>query len=147
MNEHAKELRDQIIAADDFETIKHEVPEWGIVVWIKEMSSADRLEWQRGNIKLDDEGNWMVDDEDTPVIDYEKSARSMKESLLVRCLVDEQYERIFQDEDTSLLSKKNARIIDELYAIAADLNKLTEKDSEESEKNLQPSSSVASVLN
>lgn len=140
-----KSMRDQILDSDDFEMIKREVPEWKLIVWIKEMSSADRLEWQRGNIKTDDEGNWIVDDDDTPMIDYEKSARSMKESLLVRTLVDEQGKRIFKDEDISLLSKKNARIIDELYEISSDLNKLSGESSEESEKNSQPSSSVASA--
>ena len=134
-NEYAGVLRDQIFAAEDFERIKHEVKEWGIVVWIKEMSSAERLEWQRGNVKIDAEGNWIVDDDDTPMIDYEKSAASMKVNLLVRCLVDEQGERIFEDADAELLAKKNARIIDELYDIASDLNKLSGKSAEESEKN------------
>lgn len=133
--EYAKVLREQILAAEDFKLIKHEVKEWGIIVWIKEMSSAERLEWQRGNVKIDAEGNWIVDDDDTPMIDYEKSAASMKTNLLVRCLVDEKSDRIFSDEDVTELSKKNARIIDELYEIAADLNKLSGKSAEESEKN------------
>ncbi len=55
--------------------------------------------------------------------------------LLVRCIVDDQGQRIFKDDETAALGAKSWKVLDKLWDVARRLNKLRDEDTKELEKN------------
>ena len=55
--------------------------------------------------------------------------------LLVRCIVDEHNQRLFQDDETAVIGAKSWKVLDRLWEVARRLNKLRDEDTKELEKN------------
>jgi hypothetical protein len=55
--------------------------------------------------------------------------------LLVRCLADENGNRIFSDEEFEALGSKSAKVIDKLFAIAQKVNGIGQEDVDDLTKN------------
>ena len=110
--------KDQIFAAEDAGLLKLNVPEWGGDVFIRVMSVGERdayeNEWQRKK--------------DTGVDDF-------RTKFLVRCLVDEKGNRLFDNGDVARLAQKSAKVMNRIWLAATEHNNLSEESIEELAKN------------
>lgn len=64
-----------------------------------------------------------------------KSKTEITALLLVRCLCDENGQRVFEDEDAPLLAQKNWRALDELWDAARQINGMGVNNQKELAKN------------
>lgn len=110
--------KDQILAADDLGLLKISVPEWGGDVFVRVMSVGERDAY---------ENEWMRK-KDTGVDDF-------RTKFLVRCLVDENGARLFDNGDVQKLSAKSAKVMNRVWQAAMEHNNLSDADVEELAKN------------
>jgi len=115
--------KDQILAADDTEYRDIDVPEWGGQVRLKAITGADRDQYEMSMARAREKGN------------LDKA--NFRAVLLARSICDEQLKPIFQPRDIYELGKKNARVLDKLFDVAAELAGIREVDKEEAEENFQ----------
>ena len=119
--------RDQILSADDAGLLKLAVPEWGGDVYIRVMTVGERdayeNEWQRKK--------------ETGVDDF-------RTKFLVKCLVDEKGNRLFDNGDITRLSQKSARVMNRVWRAAMDHNSLSDQSIEELAKNSEPGPTAGS---
>lgn len=112
-------LRDQILQADDLERQEVEVPEWGVSVWVRGLTSAERDDYESELLEITEDGDKVL---------HRENARA---KLLVRAVVDEDGNRVFGDEDVEALGEKSGRATDRLFDVAQELSGVTEEDVEE----------------
>lgn len=113
--------RQQILEARDLKEIKVAVPEWGGDVVIREMSAAERLEFERATL-------------DVGARDPQFLAR-----LLAFVMRDDQGERFFDPsstEELALLQSKSSMVISRLADRAFEINKLEVMDLQQDVQNL-----------
>lgn len=119
--------KDQILAADDLGLLKLSVPEWGGDVHIRVMTVGERdayeNEWQRKR--------------ETGVDDF-------RTKFLVRCLVDNKGNRLFDNGDVARLAQKSARVMNRVWMAAMEHNNLSETTIEELAKNSDPGQTAGS---
>lgn len=110
--------KEQILAAEDMGLLKVAVPEWGGDVFIRVMTVGERdayeNEWQRKK---------------------ETGCDDFRTKFLVRCIVDEKGNRLFDNGDVSRLSQKSARVMNRLWLAAMEHNNLSDDSLEEVAKN------------
>ena len=120
--------KDQILAANDVNLLKITVPEWGGDVYIRVMTVGERdayeNEWQRKK--------------DTGVDDF-------RTKFLVRCLVDEKGNRLFDNGDVERLAQKSARVMNRVWMAAMEHNSLSDESIEELAKNSEPGPTAGSL--
>ena len=109
-----------ILAADDMEYIDVDVPEWGGTIRLRDLNAKDRIE-MRAVFFGDGSG-------ETPAM--EKMA-----TLLSKCIVNENSERVFTQDQIKDLEEKNPKIIDKLFGVAADLLGISTQSAEDAKKN------------
>jgi hypothetical protein len=119
--------RSSILAADDIETEKVPVPEWGDEVIIRGLTGEELDAYQASRRQFRNAGTPQQE-----LIFVQDNARA---SLLVKCLVDEHGERLFTDQDAGDLGRKNGKILDKLYDVAARLSGLSSEEQEVLEGN------------
>ena len=110
--------KDQILAADDMGMLKLAVPEWGGDVFIRVMTVGERDA---------SEHEWMRK-KDTGVDDF-------RTKFLVRCLVDEKGNRLFDNGDVAKLAAKSAKVVNRVWQSAMEHNNLSDESIEELAKN------------
>lgn len=119
--------KDQILSANDVNLLKITVPEWGGDVYIRVMTVGERdayeNEWQRKK--------------DTGVDDF-------RTKFLVRCLVDEKGNRLFDNGDVQRLAEKSARVMNRVWLAAMEHNNLSDASIEELAKNSEPGPTAGS---
>lgn len=116
-------LREQILASQaDRKPVPLDVPEWGVTVWLKQMTVADQ-------VALSED----VKPADMPV------------AVLLQCLVDDEGERIFTDDDAEALSRESFPIVLRVFAEAARLNGLSSKELDEAMSSFEQARSEPSV--
>lgn len=111
-------LRDKILEAEDLKREEVFVPEWGVTVYIRGMSGAERDAYEHSIIENNKAGK----------LDY-------RGNLIVRVAVDEQGHRIFSDSDSELVGEKSAGALQRLFNVATRLNKMSDSDIGELAKN------------
>jgi hypothetical protein len=119
--------KEQILAADDMGLLRVNVPEWGGDVFVRVMTVGERdayeNEWQRKR--------------ETGVDDF-------RTKFLMRCLVDEKGNRLFDNGDIARLSQKSARVMNRVWMAAMEHNSLSEESIEELAKNSEPGPTAGS---
>lgn len=119
--------RDQILQSNDADMLRLSVPEWGGDVFIRVMTVGERdayeNEWQRKR--------------ETGVDDF-------RTKFLVRCLVDEKGNRLFDNGDVERLAQKSARVMNRVWVAAMEHNNLSDKSIEELAKNSEPGPTAGS---
>jgi hypothetical protein len=131
--------RDGILGAVDIKSEKVPVPEWGDEVIIRGLT-GEELDAFQGSIRQfrpTFDGKGME-----PVLIQD----NMRAKLLVKCLVDEAGDRLFQDSDASALGAKNGAVIDRLYDVASALSGLSEDEKAELEGNSEPATESAGSI-
>ncbi len=111
----------EILSAPDIGDLrKVEVPEWGGHVFVKIMSGAERDYWE------------VLSTHQM----REMKTINLRATLCVMTVCDEKGKRLFKDEEVKPLGDKSAIVLDRIFDIASRLNKLTNDDLKELEKNL-----------
>lgn len=119
--------KDQIFSASDANLLKLHVPEWKGDVYVRVMTVGERdayeNEWQRKR--------------ETGVDDF-------RTKFLVRCLVNESGERLFDNGDVQRLSQKSAKVMNRIWLAAMEHNQLSDESIEELAKNSDPGPTAGS---
>jgi hypothetical protein len=110
---------EQILAASDIETEAVDVPEWGGKVFIHGLSAVEVDSYNRSLVVMDGKGNTKVG-----------RLENVRASLVVRCLVDEDGERLFQDHQAKQLGAKSSAVIQRLWEIARRLSRMDDEQEE-----------------
>lgn len=112
--------KDDILAADDLNTTVVEVPAWGGEVGIREMTGAERDDFEADIMERRADGDMEVD------------LRMIRVKLLVRTLVDpDTDERLFEDDEMADLAGKSGAVLGRLFEDARQLNGFTASDMED----------------
>ena len=119
--------KEQIFSASDANLLKLHVPEWKGDVYVRVMTVGERdayeNEWQRKR--------------ETGVDDF-------RTKFLVRCLVNESGERLFDNGDVQRLSQKSAKVMNRIWLAAMEHNNLSDESIEELAKNSDPGPTAGS---
>lgn len=99
-----------------------DVPELGGTVYVKEMSGIERDAWERAQVSVRGKGRNIT---------FDPNLDNIRARLLVRCLCNEQGERLFTDADAGEVGKLPASIVVALYDAAQVICGLSQKDLEE----------------
>lgn len=124
--------RDDILKADDLETQELEVPEWGGTVLVRALSGKERDAYEASLVQF--RGNERL-----------PQLANMRAKLVVRCIVDDQGQRLFTDQDANALGQKSAHALNRVFEVAAELSGLSEEDIEELAGNSDADPSGAST--
>ena len=101
-----------------------EAVEWqnGEVVYVAAMSGTARDAFEMENTELAKAGN-------------DARGKNLRARMLVKCLTDDDGNRLFRDEDAAELGKVWGAMLDKAFVVAIKLNVYSPKDLEELEKN------------
>jgi hypothetical protein len=103
-----------------FETV--EVPEWNVVVTVREMTGSERDSWEASI--LGDDGRRS-----------EEAMTNARAKLVVRSVVDDDGARVFGDADIEAVGALSARGLNRVFEVACRLSGLTSADVEDLTKN------------
>jgi hypothetical protein len=98
--------KNTILASNDIQTEDVNVPEWGGVVRVRSLSGAEMLEFW--DACRDAEGKLIV--------------KKLQSALLVKAIVGEDGQQLFDAADMSALMAKNAAAITRVFEVAQRLN-------------------------
>jgi len=108
--------REQILTSrKDRKPVPLEVPEWGGDVFVRVLSAADQMELSDG-----------------------VEPKEMAIKVILHCLVSEDGERIFGDDDADELAKEDFPVIMRVFGFVAKQNGLSTKELEEAMENFAP---------
>lgn len=126
--------KDQITAADDraFEDV--DVPEWGGTVRVLGMSGTERNAYQSSLVVIGTNGK-----------PQRVNLTDQLAKLVGKCLVGEDFERLFTDKEVAALGRKNGAVLDRLADIAKRLSGLDEKAVEDAAGNSETGPSAGST--
>ncbi|MER7963609.1 hypothetical protein [Streptomyces ardesiacus] len=119
--------KDQITAADDRKWEDVPVPEWGGTVRLLGMSGTERNAYQSSLVVLGPDGK--------------PSRMNMADQLaklVAKCLVGEDFERLFTDKEVKALGAKNGAVLERLGQVAQRLSGLRKEDVEDAEGKSEP---------
>jgi len=108
-----------ILAADDLPREEVDVPEWGGTVFVRMMTAAE-LDVYRDRVVNATGGGDAV---------------TFRAGLVAKCLVGEDGERLFTDDEVADLGSKATSVMERLTAVALRLNGMAAEDVEEMAKN------------
>lgn len=107
--------RDEILAAADRPIVLVDVPEWGGAVFVRSISGAERDAFEL---------SWAAD------------KTNIRAKLAAVCCCDESGDPLFDHaDDIAALGDKSGAALDRVFDAATKLNKFTDKDIDELEKN------------
>ncbi|MFD3657035.1 hypothetical protein [Streptomyces sp. NPDC058620] len=126
--------KDQINAADDRAYEDVPVPEWHGTVRILGMSGTDRNAYQSSLVVLGTNGK-----------PQRVNLNDQLAKLVAKCLVDEEFQRLYTDKEVAELGAKNGAVLDKLGDIAKRLSGLGETAVEDAAGNSDAAPSGAST--
>jgi hypothetical protein len=110
--------KEAILQADDLPTEDVEVPEWQGTVRVRALTGKERdafeasLQQQRGK-------------------DFVRNTANVRAKLVAKCLIGEDGERLFSENEVNALGAKSAAGLDRVFEVAARLSRLSEEDIDE----------------
>lgn len=116
--------RDAVLAATDLPRERVDVPEWGAgaYVFVRGMTGTEKDSWEKHVL------------ERRAALGCENVFPGIRASVVVRCAVDDEGNRIFTDADVELVGAKNGKAIDRIFEKASRLSGITPEDIEELKK-------------
>ncbi len=113
----------EILAQDDLKTEDVQIPEWG-GAWVRVRTlQANERDWFEAST-VQRNGKIIT-----------TNLQNIRARLCLLCLVDENGERLFREEDEFPLGGKSAAALDRIFSVAQRLNGLRDEDVEELAKN------------
>lgn len=128
-------LSDDILAFNDAEAERVEVPEWGKHgqhVYVRLMSGRERDRWESSIMAMDGDATKFYD--------------GVRARLCQMTACDESGTLIFTPAQIDALSQKSSTALQRIYDVAMRINKLRKSDLDELEKNSQSATSASSGL-
>ena len=111
--------RDDILGLNDLPTEDVLIPEWGNkYVRVRGLTAAERDAFEASIVRRRGQRT-------------EVDTRNMRAKLVALCVVDEQGNRLFTDEDVEVLGRKSAAALDRIFEVAQRLSGLRPQDVEE----------------
>jgi hypothetical protein len=110
--------RDAILQAQDLPQERVSVPEWSGEVIVRGLTGAERDQFEQSIVEQRGKNTRM-------------NLRNIRGKLVALCVVDEEGNRIFRDEDADALGKKSAAALDRVFSVAQRLSGLRNEDVEE----------------
>ncbi|MGW9249756.1 hypothetical protein [Streptomyces badius] len=126
--------KDQIAAADDRRWEDVDVPEWGGSVRLLGLSGTERNAYQASLVVLGPNGSVQ-----------KMNLADQTAKLLAKSLVDENFDRLFNDKDVKALGAKNGAVLQRLFEVAQRLSGLRKEDVEAAAGNSEAAQSGAST--
>lgn len=126
--------KDQIAAADDRQWEDVPVPEWGGEVRILGMSGTERNAYQSSLVVIGTNGK-----------PQRVNLTDQLAKLVGKCLVGEDFERLYTDKEVAALGRKNGAVLDRLADVAKRLSGLDEKSTEDAAGNSEAGPSAGST--
>lgn len=114
--------RQQILEAPDLRTETVPVPEWGGEVIVIGLSGTERDEFERSVVEQKGKKTSL-------------NLTNIRAKLCAKCIVDENHERIFSDQDIAALGSKSGSALQRVFEVAQRLSGLRDEDIDELEKN------------
>jgi hypothetical protein len=118
--------RDDILNADDLETREVDVPEWGGSVLVRGLTGRERDAY---------ETSLTTERQTKAGVQRGVDLDNVRAKLIARCVVDEDGQRLFKDQDIAALGAKSAVALNRVYDVALELSGLTDESQEEIEGN------------
>jgi hypothetical protein len=118
--------RDEILGVEDLPVELIDVPEWGGQLRLRGPTVAELDEWD------DSVTQRKVEDGKVTIT---QDFKNHKAKLVVKCLVDEDGDRLFIDEDAERLGRKSPKVISRIYQRLMVLCGRAEEAQKEIEKN------------
>lgn len=106
-----------ILGADDLPTRDVEVPEWGGTVRVRGLTGQGRDAFEMKMASATKSGS-------SGDVDF-------RASLVVRCVVDENGERLFTDKEVAQLGRKSGAALDRVFDAVRDLSGITQSAKED----------------
>ena len=107
-----------LLDATDLHRELVELPELGAAAYVREMSGIERDEWE-SSVSRRRGGS------------IEVNRKNFRATLLVRCVCDENGERLFKDDQAGALGRVGAGTIGRLFDVAMRVNGISKSDQEE----------------
>lgn len=126
--------KEQITAADDRKWEDVPVPEWGGTVRLVGMSGSERNAYQSSLVVLGPNGSVQ-----------RMNMTDQLAKLVAKCLVGEDGQRLFSDNEVKALGAKNGAVLERLGQVAQRLSGLRKEDVEAAEGKSEPTPSDAST--
>lgn len=101
--------RADILSAETLRTEKVKVPEWGGDVMVRELTGAERDEYESSLVSAN--GSRV-----------QVSAQNMRARLVAMTCVDEAGKKLFTQKDVAALGEKSARALDRIVDVAVRLS-------------------------
>ena len=121
--------KEQILAADDLQYRDVHVPEWGGIVRLREMTGAEREDFENA------------------VVAAQKAdgrVENLRATMLSMCIVDAAGNRLFTADDVAALGRKSGVALIRVFTEAQKLSALTAEEAGALEKNSGPGPSADS---
>ncbi len=114
--------RDAILQAQDIQTERVHVPEWGGDVMVRTLTGAERDAFEA--TILEKRGK-----------DYAVNLRNLRAKLAAFSIVDKDGNRLFTEADVHALAEKSAAALQRVFNVASKLSGISPEDVEELAKN------------
>ncbi|MYS74171.1 hypothetical protein GTY88_27680 [Streptomyces sp. SID5926] len=122
--------KEQITAADDRKWEDVDVPEWNGTVRLLGMSGTERNAYQSSLVVMGSNGQ-----------PQRLNMADQLAKLVAKCLVGEDFERLFTDKEVKELGAKNGAVLERLGQVAQRLSGLRKEDVEDAEGKSEPTQS------
>ena len=114
-----------ILAVDDLNMESVAVPEWHGTVFLRPMTSTERDDYEAEAL------SFASDDSEAK----KKFLKNFRARHVAKCLVDEDGNRLFEEDQVEALGKKSARAMQRLFDRFQKINAISAEDQKELEKN------------
>lgn len=114
--------KDQILGSRKNTFFPLEVPEWGGTINVRIMSGRERDKFEQDIMER--KGKEIT-----------VNMENYRARLCSFCIGDDEGNRIFSDKDIATLGEKEGNVLDRIFKFAQKINGLSEKETEEIEKN------------
>ena len=103
-----------------------EVPEWGGIVRVRELTADERDEYEQSLMEARRFGK---------KIEVKPNFKSAKAKIVCKCIIDEAGNRMLADKDVLWVGKKSSAVLNRLADVIQRLSGMMEKDLEDLEGN------------
>jgi len=110
-------LKDTIFAMPMPDPIRVDIPEWGIALYVKQLTAYERDQWEKSCL-----------------FDDSKNKDNIRATLIIASVVDDKGQKVFDDSDIAKVSALAIVPIQRLYNAATEANRVSIGDIDELKK-------------
>ena len=118
--------KDDILKAADNAPEEVDVPEWGGTVLVRGMTGRERDAFE---VSMRDQRSGQR---------LPGALNNIRSKVVVRCIVDDDGDRLFTDADIAALGEKSAASIDRVFDVASRLSGMSDEDQENLVRDFAP---------